>query len=316
MTRTIVFVVHPGFELLDLSGPCSAFHLARELYGAEYGIKVVSASGGPIQDRAGVTVESERFGATGPAETILAVGGPMAHQHARNDRSAALIREAGRTAERVGSVCTGAFLLAAAGMLDGRRATTHWRYAGLLQSQYPRVRIDADRIFIKDGKVWTSAGMTAGMDLALALIEEDCGPDAARGVARDMVVYHRRAGGQSQFSAVMDLAPTSGRVRDALCHAREHLGEALTVERLADVACVSVRQFNRIFLDATGTTPAKAIERLRLDAARAAIEESLEPLEKIARDAGFGGVERMRRSCIAIFGQTPQEMRRAARRQR
>lgn len=313
MRRTITFVVHPGFELLDLSGPCSAFNLASELYGARYDIKVASVAGGPVRDRAGVTVASERFGKIGRTETILAVGGPTAHEYALNEASKALIRASSQEAARVGSVCTGAFLLAAAGILDSRRATTHWRYAGLLQTQYPSVQVDADRIFIKDGDVWTSAGMTAGMDLSLALIEDDFGPEVAKGVARDMVVYHRRLGGQSQFSAMLDLTPPSGRVRDALCYARDHLSEPLTVERLADIACVSLRQFNRIFLNATGTTPAKAIERLRLDVARARIEEDSEPFEKIASDVGFGSVERLRRSCVAVFGQSPQELRRAAR---
>lgn len=302
--------------MLDLSGPCSAFNLASELYGAEYHIKVVSVTGGPVRDRAGVTIASEGFGDVGQNDTVLAAGGPTAHEYALSETSTALIRESGQKAARVGSVCTGAFLLAAAGLLNSRRATTHWRYAGLLATQYPSIQVDADRIFIRDGHVWTSAGMTAGMDLALALIDDDCGPEVAKGVARDMVVYHRRLGGQSQFSAMLDLAPPSGRVRDALCYAREHLNEALTVERLADNACVSLRQFNRIFFDATGTTPAKAIERLRLDAARSRIEEGLEPFEKIAGDVGFVSVERMRRSCVAIFGRSPQELRRAARQYR
>jgi len=313
MKRTISFIVHPGFELLDLSGPCSAFNIASELYGAAYHVRVISVDGGPVRDRAGVVVESEHFGEIGHSDTVLAVGGPVAHQYALNETAIALIQDSSRKAARIASVCTGAFLLAAAGILNNHRATTHWRYAGLLQTQYPSIEVDADRIFINDGGIWTSAGMTAGMDLSLALIEDDYGPGVAKGVARDMVVYHRRLGGQSQFSAVLDLAPPSGRVGKALCYAQDHLHDALTVEHLADIACVSVRQFNRIFLNATGTTPAKAIERLRLDAARARIEEGLEPFAKIASDVGFLSVERMRRSCVAIFGQSPQDLRRAAR---
>jgi transcriptional regulator GlxA family with amidase domain len=313
MKRTVSFIVHPGFELLDLSGPCSAFNLASELYGAQYRIRIISMAGGPVRDRAGVSIASEDFGQIGDSHTILAAGGPTAHQFALNEATRSLIRESAKTAPRIGSVCTGAFLLAAAGILDGRRATTHWRYAGLLQTQYPGVEVDVDRIFIKDGKVWTSAGMTAGMDLSLAMIEEDVGPEVAKGVARDMVVYHRRLGGQSQFSAMLDMAPSAGRVRDALCYATEHLAETLTVDHLAEVACLSSRQFNRVFLNTTGTTPTKAIERLRLDSARARIEEGQESFETIARSVGFGSVERMRRSCVAIFGQSPQELRRSAR---
>lgn len=313
MKHAISFIVHPGFELLDLSGPCSAFNLASELYGAQYQIRIISVTGGPVLDRAGVSISSEDFRQIEGSQTILAAGGPIAHQYALNETARPLIRESVRTAARVGSVCTGAFLLAAAGILDGKRVTTHWRYAGLLQTTYPAVEVDVDRIFIKDGKVWTSAGMTAGMDLSLAMIEEDLGPEVAKGVARDMLVYHRRLGGQSQFSAMLDMAPPAGRVRDALCYATEHLAEALTAERLADVACLSQRQFNRVFFNATGTTPAKAIERLRLDHARARIEEGQEPFEQIARGVGFGSVERLRRSCVAIFGQSPQELRRSAR---
>jgi len=317
MTRTIAFIVHPGFELLDLSGPCSAFHIAQERFGADYRVRVVSITGGSIRDRAGVVVASEGIGHIddiGPRDTLLAVGGPVAHEYALEPGTAELIRRSSSGAARAASVCTGAFLLAAAGLLDDRRATTHWRYAGLLQTRHPRIDVDADRIFIRDGAVWTSAGMTAGMDLALALIEDDYDAEMARGVARDMVVYHRRLGGQSQFSTLLDLAPPASRIGRALTYARDHLNEeTLTVERLADIACVSLRQFNRVFLNATATTPAKAIERLRLDAARTRIEDGQEPLARIATDVGFGSVERMRRSCIAIFGQSPQELRRTAR---
>lgn len=311
--RSITFIIHPGFELLDLSGPCSAFNLASELYGADYPIRIVSATGGPVCDRAGVSVASEDFSRIGDSHTLLAAGGPVAHQFALNEAAKALIRESAITAARIGGVCTGAFLLAAAGLLDGRRATTHWRYAGLLKTRYPAIAVDVDRIFIKDRNLWTSAGMTAGMDLALAMIEEDLGPEAAKGVAHDMVLPQRRLGGQSQFSAMLELAPPSGRIRDALRYAAEHLTAALSVDDLADVACLSLRQFNRVFFDATGTTPAKAIERLRLDLARARIEDGQEPFERIARNVGFGSVERMRRSCVAIFGQSPQELRRSAR---
>ncbi|MDD2768600.1 MAG: GlxA family transcriptional regulator [Methylococcus sp.] len=313
MKRKITFFVYPQFELLDLSGPCAAFNFANEFYDAQYDINVVSATGGSIVDRAGLSIGTERFAGTEDHETILAVGGPTAHLNALDSSTKALLSENARRAKRVASVCTGTFFLAAAGLLDGRRATTHWRYAGILQTQYPMVQVDMDRIFIKDGHIWTSAGMTAGIDLALALIEDDFGSTVAKSVARDLVVYHRRLGGQSQFSAMLDITPTSGRVRDALCYARDHLREALSVEHLAEVACVSSRQFSRIFFNATGTTPAKAIERLRLEVARPRIEETSEPLEIIARDVGFASAEKMCRSCVSIFGRTPQELRRTAR---
>lgn len=313
MKRKITFFVYPKFELLDLSGPCAAFNFANEFYEARYDIGVVSVTGGSITDRAGLRIGTEKFAGIKDHETILVVGGPTAHLNSLDSSTKALLTEYARRARCVASVCTGAFFLAAAGLLDGRRATTHWRYAGLLQTQYPKVLVDIDRIFIQDGNIWTSAGMTAGIDLALALIEDDFGPAVAKSVARDLVVYHRRLGGQSQFSALLDMTPTSGRVRDALCYARDHLNEALSVEQLAEVACVSSRQFSRIFFNATGTTPAKAIEQLRLEVARPRIEETSEPLEIIARDVGFATAEKMCRSCLSVFGRTPQELRRTAR---
>ncbi|WP_426991395.1 GlxA family transcriptional regulator [Methylomonas sp. CM2] len=248
MKRQITFFVYPEFELLDLSGPCSAFNLVNELYGGQYQFSVVSVTGGAIKDRAGLSIATERLAKVGDNQTIVAVGGPTAHVYGLNALTKDFFSESARQGNRVVSVCTGAFLLAAAGLLDGRRATTHWRYAGLLQSCYPKVLVDIDRIYIKEGNIWTAAGLTAGIDLALMLIEDDFGSSVAKSVAKDMVVYHRRLGGQSQFSAILDITPTSGRVRDVLCYARDHLRESLSVERLAEVACISPRQFSRTFL--------------------------------------------------------------------
>jgi transcriptional regulator GlxA family with amidase domain len=316
MKHKVTFLVHPKFESLDLSGPCSAFNLVNELYDGRYDINVVSAAGGQIIDRAGISINSEKFVGVVENGTILAVGGPAAHLLELDPTTKGLLSEYASHTNRVASVCTGAFLLASAGLLDDRRATTHWRYAGTLQAQYPRVQVDADCIFIKDGNVWTSAGLTAGIDLALALIEDDCGSEVAKGVARDMVVYHRRLGGQSQYSTMLEITPTSGRVREALCYARAHLKEPLSIENLADAAGVGLRQFSRIFLNATGTTPAKAVERLRLEAARPKIEEGSEPIERIAQDVGFGSAEKMCRSFLRAFSRTPQELRRSARKHR
>ncbi|ARN79788.1 GlxA family transcriptional regulator [Methylocystis bryophila] len=313
MQHKVTFLVHPKFESLDLSGPCSAFNLVNEFYDSRYAINVVSAEGGEIIDRAGIIINSKKFADVAENETILVVGGPAAHLLELDPATKNLLAEYASPTNRVASVCTGAFLLASAGLLDDRRATTHWRYAGILQSRYPRVQVDADRIFIKDGNVWTSAGLTAGIDLALALIENDCGSDIAKGVARDMVVYHRRLGGQSQYSTMLEIMPTSHRVREALCYARAHLDKPLSVETLADAAGVGLRQFSRIFINATGTTPAKAVERLRLEAARPKIEEGSEPIERIAQAVGFGSADTMCRSFVKACGRTPQELRRSAR---
>ena len=312
MSCAIALVVYPDFELLDLSGPVAAFNVAR-LHGAPYSLNVVSARGGSVGTNSGIRIDSCPVTRRSRYDTVMAVGGLFTHRLTPESEPVALVRKLARTAKRVTSVCTGAFLLAGAGLLDDHEATTHWRYAGLLQSRFPRVHVDSDRIFVKDDRVWTSAGVTAGIDLALALIEEDHGTELAKTVARDLVVYHRRPGGQSQFSALLELEPASGRVRKALSFAREHLHEPLPVERLAQAACTSERHFGRIFLCETGETPARAVERLRVEAARPRVEDGREPLETIARKVGFGDSERMRRSFVRIIGHTPQSLRRVAR---
>jgi len=223
------------------------------------------------------------------------------------------VRAAGAAARRAASVCTGAFLLAAAGLLDGRRATTHWRFAAELARRYPRLRVEPDHIFVRDGPVWSSAGITAGIDLAPALIGDDLGDDAAKRAARHLVVHHRRPGGQSQFSALLELDRSDGRFGALLARAREHLAEPLPVERLAARAAMSPRHFARAFAAETGATPARAIEPLRLEAARARVEGRGETIEEIAAATGFRDPERMRRAFIRAFGQPPQALRRAAR---
>jgi transcriptional regulator GlxA family with amidase domain len=198
-------------------------------------------------------------------------------------------------------------------VLDGRRATTHWAYARDMQTQYPQVKVEEDRIFICDDAVWTSAGMTAGIDLALALVEADLGADVARNIARKMVMYHRRAGGQSQFSALLELSPKSDRIQKALAFARDNLQKPLTVNDLADAASLSPRQFSRAFHAETGQSPAKAIEHLRLEAARLMMEQSRHPIDTVAEQTGFADRDRMRRAFLRAYGQPPQVIRRNAR---
>jgi transcriptional regulator GlxA family with amidase domain len=223
------------------------------------------------------------------------------------------VRAAARTHRRVTAICTGAFVLAEAGLLDGRRATTHWFYARELQKQFPTARIDEDRIFINDGPIWTSAGMSAGIDLALALVEDDLGAEVTKSVARKLVLYHRRGGGQSQFSTLLELAPKSDRIQTALAFARENLHTSLTVPQLAEAAHLSPRQFSRAFRAETGQSPAKAIEKLRVEAARSLMEQSRHPIDVVARQTGFSDRDQMRRAFLRAFGQPPQALRRNAR---
>jgi transcriptional regulator GlxA family with amidase domain len=309
--RSVWVVVFPGFELLDLSGPLCAFNLATGTGRASYLAGVFSARGGSVASCSGAPIHTLKALPGKHLDTLLIVGG-IAHCTLEGDaETVALISDLAPRARRVASVCTGAFLLAAAGLLDGRVATTHWRYAAELQRRFPKVRVSADRIFVKDGAVWTSAGITSGIDLTLAMIEDDFGIDVAKAVAREMVVYHRRSGGQSQFSAMLELEPPSDRVRDALKFAREHLHEPLSVERMAAAARISERQFARLFLKETGDTPARAVERLRAEVALPRVQEGTEPIEMIARHVGFGAKERMRRAFLRIYGQPPRALRRA-----
>lgn len=311
--RSICFVVFPGFELLDLSGPRCAFNVASEQHHSNYGVQIVSTNGGMIEGAGGIRIETALAPASGQVDTLIAVGAPSAEAVEGDAATIDLLRRMAPSARRIASVCTGAFLLAAAGLLDGRRATTHWRDAALLQRRYPKIKVDADRIFERDGTIWTSAGITAGIDLALAMIEEDCGAEISKATARDLVIYHRRSGGQSQFSAMLELEPRASRIKDVLIYVREHLRERLPIARLADVACISPRQFARLFLAETGETPARAIERLRVEAATPRVQDSQEPIEHIAADVGFGDLERMRTAFLRLYGHPPQALRRASR---
>jgi transcriptional regulator GlxA family with amidase domain len=314
--RTVWLLVFPGFELLDLSGPLCALNVATQTKRALYQTEVFSARGGSIASWSGVPIDTlKAMPSRKHLDTLLVVGGP-AHQSLESDaETVELIRDLAPRARRVASVCTGAFLLSAAGLLDGRVATTHWRYAADLQKRFPKVRVSADRIFVKDGNIWTSAGITSGIDLTLALIEDDFGVEVSKTVAREMVVYHRRSGGQSQFSTMLELEPPSDRVKDALNFAREHLHEPLSVERMAGAARISTRQFARLFLKETGDTPARAVERLRAEVALPRVQDGIEPIESIARNVGFKDKERMRRAFLRIYGYPPRALRQVTARQ-
>lgn len=302
------FFVFPDHQILDLAGPFAAFETASRLSGRPlYRLKAVSRAGGLVAGRGGMPVATTAADGGG-ADTLVVCGGEISSMLKPGEVQA--VAHLAARAPRIASVCTGAFLLAEAGLLDGRRATTHWRMAHRLQQSYPAIEVDADRIFIADRGVWSSAGVTAGIDLALALIEADHGPELARQVARELVVYHRRAGGQSQFAPISQMEPESDRIRMALSFARDHLHENLPIERLAEAAHLSVRQFGRAFRRETGETPAKAVERLRVEAARVRLQEGAEPIEWIAQAVGFADPERMRRAFIKLFGMSPQAVRR------
>lgn len=312
MNRRIAIVIFPDFQLLDAAGPIGAFEHGGRAGGDGYEIVVMRAEGGPVVSSSGVALVAQPFDDS-PLDTILIAGGEGARAFDTLGSTLDWLKRRAPNTRRVASVCSGAYLLAEAGLLDGKRATTHWARSDHFARRYPQVRLEPDRIFVQDGKIWTSAGITAGIDLTLALVEEDQGSQVARAAAQQLVVHQRRAGGQSQFSALLDTGGADGRFAELLGWARGRLNERLTVEQLADRAAMSPRHFARAFAAETGLTPAKAIERLRLEAARLRVETTHEPIDRVAETAGFGDPERMRRAFLRAFGQPPQALRRAAR---
>ena len=304
--RQVGLILEDGFQLMGLAA-LTAFELANaELGNNGYRLTVLSEHGGTVQSSMNAGIETLPFGVM--PDTLMVAG-----ELVPRDVSPGLsefVSRAGHEARRVAGVCTGAFILAQAGLLDGREATTHWAHARDLQARYPKVRVDQERIFIRDGNFWTSAGMSSAIDLTLALLEDDHGPALSRSIARKLVVYHRRPGGQSQFSAMLELEPRSDRVKRALTYAREHLRNPLSVEELADAASLSPRQFSRVFREETGQSPAKAVEMLRLEAARVMLEDGRHSLDLVARDTGFADRDRMRRAFLRGYGEPPTSLRR------
>jgi transcriptional regulator GlxA family with amidase domain len=246
----------------------------------------------------------------GDVDTLIVVGGNSAFETARDRVFVRAIARAAARSRRVASVCTGAFLLAAAGLLDGRRATTHWQACELLAHWYPAIEVAKDPIFVRDGDVWTSAGVTAGMDLALALVSDDLGRDVALGVARRLVMFVQRPGGQSQFSAQLGLQGAArDPIRELQAWIAEHPDGDLTVERLAHRVAMSPRHFARVFRDEVGVTPAVFVEAARVEVAQRLLETTAVPVEDVARAAGFGTVETLRRAFARRVGASPREYR-------
>jgi transcriptional regulator GlxA family with amidase domain len=308
--QRIGFLVIPKFQMLSLA-VASVFDFANTLTDQLlYEIEVFSEEGGPVVSSFGLTIDTAPMEAS-RLDTLIVGAGIGAPDVSRN--MLLFIQSAAKLTRRIAAICNGTFILAEAGLLDGRRATTHWRNARELQARFPQVKIEEDRIFIVDGSVWTSAGATAGIDLALAMVEKDHGAELASRIARSMVVYHRRAGGQSQYSALLEIGPKSDRVQNALVFAAEHLTSSLSVEELADVAHLSPRQFSRAFRAETGKSPAKAVQQLRVEAARLMMEQGRHSIDEIARETGFADRERMRRAFVRLVGLSPQAIRRNAR---
>ncbi len=319
--KTIGFVAFPEVEILDVCGPLDVFswtnHWLRrtgKVNEPGYHLEVLAAQPGPMATLAGVQIVANRAyqEIDGTLDTLIVAGGGEGYiERACQDQ--ALLDWLAKTApqvRRIASVCTGAFLLAASGLLNGRRATTHWLYCQSLARAYPAIHVEPDLIFIRDGQVYTSGGITAGIDLALALVEEDHGRDIAAQVARRMVMFLRRPGGQSQFSTYLTTEAVNRHdIRELQAWILDHSGADLSIEALSERVAMSPRNFARIFVKETGMTPAKSVEQARLEAARCKLEQTALPIDTVAAHCGFGNTERMRRSFQRMLRVSPQDYR-------
>ena len=309
----VEIVAFERVQLLDVAGPLQVFSTANDLARAAdrepWYEAVVVARRTSVTASAGLGLATQRLPrATRPLDTLLVAGGFGVYPACGDRALVDWIRKRAARARRVASVCSGAFLLACAGLLDGRRAATHWSRCAELGRRFPNVRVEPDPIFIRDGHVWTSAGVTAGIDLALALVEADFGRDAALAIARQLVVFLKRPGGQAQFSAALALQHDGARFDRLHAWIADHLGDDLSIAALANAAGMSERSFIRHYREATGATPARAVERVRVEAARRMLEEG-RPVKRTSGRCGFGSEETMRRSFLRLLGTTPQAYR-------
>jgi len=318
--KTVVFLAAPKTQILDVAGPFQVFARASELFVKRHPnrpvpYKVVLATvdnAHSVQTTCGLLLSGGVDYRTirGRIDTLLIAGGKGFEVAPSDQHLLDWLRSTAKSSRRFGSICTGAFLLGSAGLLDGKRVTTHWKWAPELESRCKRATVDPDPIYIRDGKLYTSAGVTAGMDLALAMVEEDLGPPLALEVARELVMYLRRAGGQSQFSNALALQASDRRqIQELLGWTVEHLTEDLSVANLAARAGMSARNFARVFADETGTPPGEFVHRIRVEAARRRLEESTDKLQKVAADCGFGSINSLRRSFFRVLRVVPSEYR-------
>ena len=316
MKKRIEFFLYAGMAALDVTGPVDVFHAANELLSRKgkglegYELIYSSLKPGPISTSSGLRFHADACSGQWNTDSLFVPGGMEAEAVSNDPVIIQAINQAVQKAQRVASVCSGAFLLAAAGLLDGRRVTTHWLMADRLAELYPNIQVDPDAIYVQDGSIFTSAGVTTGIDLALALVEEDYGADLAIEVARMLLLYRRRPGNQSQFSSPLAMqTKASKRFAELFVWIEDHLDQSMTVERLAEQANMSPRSFARIFSAETGMSPGRFIEQLRIDRARELLETGAQGLECVARESGFGREERLRRAFQRRLGISPAQYR-------
>ena len=313
--RVIEVLAYPSVQLLDVAGPLQVFasandHAAQTGGTPPYVLRVVAKDARNVTASAGLGIATDPLPRVQTAlDTLIIAGGQGVDAAAADPALVDWVRRRAKRARRVASVCTGAFLLGATGALDGRRAVTHWSWCAELARRFPAVRVETDPIFVRDDSIWTSAGVTAGIDLALALVEEDLGRTAALAVARYLVVFRKRSGGQAQFSEALSLQSADDEFGALHEWINKHLAGDLSLPALASRAGMSERSFSRHYMEATGVTPARAIARLRVEAAQRLLSETRFPVKRISLRCGFGAEETMRRSFLRMLGTTPQDYR-------
>jgi transcriptional regulator GlxA family with amidase domain len=322
VTKRVVFLVYEGAEALDLVGPQGVFSGATNLGGAlagpaspiaRYATEVVAPAGGQITLSSGLTVVAPGIAElTGAIDTLVVIGGIGAARTFEDPQLVAWLRGIASSVRRIASICTGAFLLAKAGLLDGRRATTHWAACARLQQRYPRVVVDPEPVYVRDAHVWTSAGVTTGIDMSLAMVADDYGHEISSEVARWLVVFVERSPRQCQLSPQLAVQAAAKRqpMRELAAWIAEHLDADLSVERLAKRAGMSTRNFSRVFAQETGVTPAAFVLKTRLDGARRALEGRM-PIAEVAQRTGFGSPENLERAFRRELGTTPRDYRRS-----
>jgi transcriptional regulator GlxA family with amidase domain len=318
MIREVVVVGHPGVLGMELVGACDIFSFANEVAAEAgrppaYRVTVASMGGGPLALGGGLELAgtADLAGLRRPIDTLLVAGGRCAHEAAEDDAFVRVVRRAAARSRRVGALCTGAFILAAAGLLEGRRATTHWLFGDLLAQRHPGVSVDTDPVFTGSDGVWTSAGVTASFDLLLSFVEDDLGADLARDVARVLVVFLRRTGNQAQYSAQLQTQVADRRpVRELQQYIADHPDADLSLAALARRLNMSPRHLGRVFCQQVGMSPGRYVERIRLETARRRLEESDHTVEAVALSAGFGSTETMRRVFVSNLAVSPADYRR------
>lgn len=317
-THRVTIFTYPDAQTLDVTGPLEVFARSSRWLkdnghcrGDAYKIELVAPLAGPVMMSSGLQLVSERsYRDVDATDTLIVSGGLGYAASVRDPDLIEWLKRMGARSERIVSICTGAFILARAGLLDGCTATTHWNYCDELSRKYPSVKVRPDDLFVRQGKIYTSAGVTAGMDLALALIEEDWGREVALAVAQELVIFMKRPGGQSQFSNILAAQHYSAeRFKELLVWIQTHPGESMEVERLADKIGMSPRNFARMFTREIGETPGKYVQRARVEAARRDLEDSRYDMERIASRCGFRSAEVMRRNFVKILNVSPSDYR-------